>query len=237
MQPDLLVPLSIFIAFIIFRAYKNWQYKKGAYYQITKNPYSSVRRDRGKHGEYLTYQSLRQFEDDGGRFLFNLLIPKSLNETTEIDVVLICSKGLFVFECKNYSGWIFGDEAQKNWTQTLPMGPGQSRKERFYNPIMQNAAHIKHLKNIVGSNAPIRSIIVFSDRCTLKNVTVRSQDTTVLKHHRVSSAVKQICDQMQASVFTEAEIDDIYSRLFPYTQSDHETKIRHVENIGKDFDA
>ncbi len=52
--------------------------------------------------------------------------------TTEIDLLLIHPKGLFVFESKNYSGWIFGNEVYQNWTQTLPKGRrGDVHKERF----------------------------------------------------------------------------------------------------------
>ena len=61
------------------------------------------------------------------RYLFNLYLPKDDGGTTEIDVVFLHDSGMYVFESKNYSGWIFGTETQKNWTQTLPMGPGKSR--------------------------------------------------------------------------------------------------------------
>lgn len=172
--------------------------------------------DKGRYLERLTYKSLRHFENNGGKFLFNLLIPKRNGGITELDVLLICSKGLFVFECKNYSGWIFGDEAQKRWTQTLPKGRGLCHKEHFYNPIMQNASHIRHLTNLVGKNLPIWSIVVFSDRCVFKDVTIRSGDVSVVNHYIVSSVVAKICNQTQ-EVYTEAEINNIYSKLYPYT--------------------
>lgn len=229
MLNPLVLIFSVAVAVLV---YKNKQYKKEAYYQITKNPYSSVKRDKGRHAEYLTYKSLRHFEDRGGKFLFNILIPKGNNETTEIDVLLICSKGLFVFECKNYSGWIFGNEAQKNWTQTLPKGRGRSHKERFYNPVMQNAAHVRHLKNLVGENAPMHSIIVFSDRCTLKDITLKSSDVSVINHYKIAPVVAQICNQIQADIYTEAEINNVYVKLYPYTQFGHEEKQRHIENIN-----
>lgn len=170
---------------------------------------------KGKRLEYLTYKSLRHFESNGGKFLFNLLIPKVNDGVTELDLLLICSKGLFVFECKNYSGWIFGDEAQKRWTQTLPKSRGRCHKEQFYNPIMQNASHIKHLKNFVGKNLPIWSIIVFSDRCVFKDVTIRSNDVSVINHDRVASVVAKICHQTK-EIYTKTEINDIYSKLTPY---------------------
>lgn len=39
--------------------------------------------------------------------------------TYEIDLIMISETGIYVFESKNYSGWIFGDEKQRYWTQIL----------------------------------------------------------------------------------------------------------------------
>ena len=128
-------------------------------------------------------------EANGAKFLFNVYIPKGNGETTEIDVLMICSKGIFVFESKNYSGWIFGSESQKNWYQTLPAGRGKSHKEHFYNPIMQNHSHIKNLKYLLDEQFPIRSIIVFSDRCTLKSVQIKSNDISVINRYNVAPVV------------------------------------------------
>ena len=63
-------------------------------------------------------------------------MPRDDGETTEIDVLMLHTSGIYVFESKNYSGWIFGDEKSKTWTQTLPNGRGRrAQKERFLNPI------------------------------------------------------------------------------------------------------
>ncbi len=70
--------------------------------------------------------------------------------TSEVDIVLITQKGVFVFESKNYSGWIFGDEKNKNWAVSLPNG----EKNQFYNPIMQNKTHLKWMSNFVGEDIP-----------------------------------------------------------------------------------
>jgi len=225
---------SIVVLVVGILIYKNKQYKKTAYYRITKNLFSHVKRDAGKYGEYLIYKRLRHFEDEGGKFLFNIYVPKKNYETTEIDLVLICSKGLFVLESKNFNGWIFGNEAHRNWTQTLPKGRGgRSHKESFYNPIMQNAAHIKHLKPLVGENVLMRSIIVFSDECTLKDVTVKSSNVSVVNCHDVASVVDQICSQIQTIHLTQKEIDDIYNRLYAYTQISSEERERHIEDMRR----
>ena len=139
----------LFISLILFYLYKNSNYKKETYYQVTKHSYISVLFNKGSYGEYLTYKNLKRFEAEGAKFLFNVYIPMRQGKTTEIDVVMISSKGVFVLESKNYSGWIFGDEEQQYWYQTLPMSKWGIHKEKFYNPIKQNNTHIKYLKKIL----------------------------------------------------------------------------------------
>ena len=112
--------LLVVLAFCVPAVWIVRKYRKSAYYQITKNSYLSVLLDKGKYGEYLTYKYLKHLEADGAKFLFNTYIPKGNEGTTEIDVLMICKKGIFVFESKNYSGWIFGSEQQLYWYQTLP---------------------------------------------------------------------------------------------------------------------
>src|ERR1044071_6399221 len=61
--------------------------------------------------------------------LNNLTIPFQ-DGTTQIDHILISTKGIFVIETKNYSGWIFGDDKSKQWMQVI-----YRVKNRFQNPI------------------------------------------------------------------------------------------------------
>ena len=89
----------------------------------------------GKRGEKLTERELKLVKLFGrkGKTLRNVYIPKDNGETSEIDVIYITQKGIFVFESKNYSGWIFGDEKGQYWTAMLP----NRQKNRFYNPVMK----------------------------------------------------------------------------------------------------
>ena len=227
-NPIVLIPAGI-ITFVIIKRIK--EYKNSAYYYVTKTPYWSLRDDLGKYGEYLTYIYLKHYENIGAKFLFNIYLPKENGETTEIDVLMICSKGVFVIESKNYSGWIFGSETQKNWYQTLPQGRGRSQKESFYNPIMQNFSHIKHLKNFIGEHIPIRSLVVFSDTCTLKRVQLKSSDVIVVNRKRASSVIAEICGRIPKELLNECQIDNIYNKLYPYTQVDDFVKVHHILNL------
>lgn len=225
------IALPLFCIMLLINICKVLSYRATTYYKHTNYSYSALQRDIGRKGEYLTYLELRKYEREGAKFLFNVYIPKEDGETTEIDVLMVTKKGIFVFESKNYSGWIFGSEDQKNWYQTLPVGRGRkSSKERFFNPIMQNRSHIKHLKMFMGEEIPMHSIIVFSNRCTFKDVDIKS-DVKVIYRENVSNTVASICSKIEDDCLTEADINDIFDKLYPYSQVDVATKEKHIANI------
>jgi len=202
-------------------------YKKSSYYQSTQKSLSQL--DKGELGEYRIWEELEWYEKDGGKFLFNLYIPKPNEETTEIDVVLIHPKGFFVIESKNYSGWIFGNDKNRYWTQTLPMGRGrQSHKERFYSPLRQNGSHIRYLKRVLNETVPMWSLIVFSNECTFKGVSVSSEKRFRVIHlNELRSTVKQLIDETEEVLFSEEDIQWMYEELYPFTTEDEEVKIKH----------
>lgn len=228
----ILIPLiaAAFFALIIF--YYDQKYKKTAYYKNTQLPYLSVLNNSGRYGEYLMYTKLSKLERQGARFLFNVYIPKSNGETTEIDMIMICSKGIFIFESKNYSGWIFGNESQTKWYQTLPTGKGKSHKEAFYNPIMQNKAHIEHLYEYIEGGAPIYSVIVFSDRCTLKNVQIESDDVGLVYLSELNYAVLSVLNQDDNFALDEDYTTMLYNKLYPCSQVSDEQKAQHIQRIN-----
>lgn len=186
----------------------------------------------GKRGEKLTERELKLVQLFGrkGKVLRNVYLPKDNGETSEVDVVFITQKGIFVFESKNYSGWIFGDEKSKNWTVMFP----NKRKEQFYNPILQNKTHMKWMKSFVGEDVPLFSIIVFSERCELKKVTVESEDIKVIKRDRTYATVRGIWDK-KPDVVSDEKLEELYSKLKELTNVDEAVKKAHVETIENKY--
>jgi hypothetical protein len=213
--------------------YKNNEeqdYYISTYYQITHNTYESIIYDKGKYGEYIIYKILKQYEETGGKLLFNCYLNKEDETTTEIDVILIHQSGIYVIESKDYSGWIFGNEKDKYWTQTLPGKKGQAHKEKFYNPIWQNKTHINNLKRYIGSEYKINSIIVFSDICELKNIQNSDNNVKIIKAENLLSTIKNI-EQTSTQPIKEENIKEIYEKIYPTTQISEEIKTKHIENI------
>ncbi len=187
---------------------------------------------KGKHGEKLTERELKLVQLFGrkGKVLRNVYLPKDNGETSELDVVFITQKGIFVFESKNYSGWIFGDEKGKYWTAMLP----NKQKNQFYNPIMQNKTHLKWMRSFVGDEIPLFSIIVFSERCELKKVTINSEDVKVIKRDLTYATVRSIWDK-NPDMVSEERINELYERLKKLTNVDEAVKAAHIESIEKKY--
>lgn len=223
--------IIIFIIVCVIIIYIHIQnYYKSSYYKITSNSFFSVYFDKGKFGEYLTYKELKSYEEFGDKFLFNLYIPTTDNKTTELDLIMITKKGIIVFESKNYSGWIFGDEKSKMWMQTLPNGRGKSYKSQFFNPILQNNGHISNLKKLLDDDIPIFSIITFSERCTLKKTPENTNNIKIINRDNVSYAVRNIYDT-NPDIIKQEKIIELYNKLYQYTQTSEEVKQEHIQNI------
>ena len=95
----------------------------------------------------------------GTRYVINNLVLKIDEEkTSQIDHVVINRNGVFVIETKNYSGRIYGNENQLEWTQVLNYG---KVKNKLYNPIKQNKTHIFHVSRLLQGKIPLVSAVVF----------------------------------------------------------------------------
>ncbi len=222
----------VLIYFLVIRPDK--EFKKTTYYKITHNTLSKTRSDVGCLGEYMCYKYLADYENTGARFLFNVYIPRD-DTTTEIDVLMVHHTGLYVLESKNYDGWIFGTDTNANWTQSLPQGH-TSIKKKFYNPIMQNNTHIKYLKKLVGDSVPCHNIVVFSERCTLKSITIKpGAEYKVIQRNNLRQTVDEMATR--PPVLFPDHIEAIFNQLYPYTQVTEEVKQAHIQQINHRYNT
>ena len=162
------------------------------------------------------------------KILKNIYVPYG-NKTTEIDVVMIHETGIYVIESKNYSGWIFGNEKQQQWTQML----NSYTKKRFYNPVWQNRTHIRALSDYASiEQSKIKSYIVFSDRCELKAVPPNTDKCIITK---IDSFFNVICNDInnRKKIFTVEEVNQIEEKLKPITNVSQEVKNKHIQDIEK----
>lgn len=203
------------------------KYKETSYYKQTQTDYEQLMNTNiGRYGEWKVFDELQSLEEKGSKFLFNAYIPKGNDEYTEIDIIIINASGLYVIESKNYSGWIFGEEHSQRWMQIL-----NNDRHQFYNPILQNKTHCKYLGDYlkIDSDAMV-SYIVFSDRCEFKKIPDNTSKCKILHRKHLMHFIEEDIER-RTNVFNEAQIEEMYNKLFDLTQADESIKNRHIERI------
>ena len=119
---------------------------------------------KGARGERIVAERLRSGLPAEYRMLNDVYLPFPDGTTTQIDHVIVSQYGIFVVETKTYSGWIFGDEKSKEWTQSI-----YRMKSRFQNPMRQNYGHICALANNLGiDKSYFVGVVAFTGDCTFK---------------------------------------------------------------------
>ncbi len=121
--------------------------------------HAAGRRELQNQGESAVRRELSSAFPGAGYYLFNDVTLPYQDGTTQIDHVLVARTGIFVIETKHYSGWIFGDEASRSWTQVI-----FRVKNRFQNPLHQNAKHARAIRELLDFVSPedIHPIVVFT---------------------------------------------------------------------------
>ena len=141
----------------------------------------------------------------------DLYIQKPNGEYTQVDVAVATKAGIIVFEVKDYSGWIFGNEHQKYWTQLLAYG---KEKHRFYNPVMKNSGHIQAIRQCLQQNpdTPIYSVIVFFGSSEFKDVTCNANNTFIIYPRSIQQVVSEILMQPNANFGNKYEIMNLFTK-------------------------
>ena len=184
--------------------------------------------DAGSAGERILYRTLI---DELGipekQFLRNLYLPRRGGKTAELDLVLISKKAMFVFECKNYDGQIYGDGRRRTWAQYL-----HGRRYHFYNPLWQNRNHARYLKEFLASKnleVPIIPLLATITRGQwhLKNL---KPDDYVMGYN---CHFREIYRQLPDSPTLAANYEQIMTLLSPLSRPDESIKQKHRQQIKR----
>lgn len=113
---------------------------------------------KGQMGEAMVgWAVLRKLDRECYHVFHDLYLQRPDGKgTTQIDHIVVSRFGIFVIETKNMTGWIFGDVASRQWTQCL-----YRKKQRFQNPLHQNALHVNALARTLELPATCFHNVVF----------------------------------------------------------------------------
>lgn len=177
-------------------------------------------KNKGSSGERILYNTLvNDYGIPDKQILRNVYIPTKGDKTTEIDLLVISKKGIFVFECKNYGGNIYGDAKRKEWIQYLG-----SKKSYFYNPLLQNKNHVKHLKDYLKIEVPITPLVTTISRGKWKIKNLGDNDYIL----GFNCHLKEIYDNMPESEPMKYHFNQIVDKLKPLSRPDEEIVLKHI---------
>lgn len=149
---------------------------------------------KGIYSERRLVQQLLNIGIPADMIFHDLYLKKDNGKYSQSDVIAITNVGIIVFEVKDYSGWLFGNGHQQQWTQVLNYG---KEKYRFYNPILQNNTHIEEWKRKYPElqNIPFFSVIVFYGNCELKKIYDIPVNCYVANAERINDVYMRITSQ------------------------------------------
>ncbi len=93
-------------------------------------------RRAGRHGEEIAAEIISQVLKEGDYLLTNTEIAYD-GKRAEMDCTVVNKFGVFIFEVKNYSGQLIGDEDDYEWQKIKITGSGNMYAKQVKNPIRQ----------------------------------------------------------------------------------------------------
>jgi len=179
---------------------------------------------KGWFGETLLHRHL-QFHLDKKLYivLHDIMLPTDDGTTTQIDHIIVSQWGVFVIETKTYSGWIYGDEYEPQWTVVH-----FNRKDRFQNPLRQNYKHIATLSERLGiSKEYFRTVIAFSGESKFK--TEMPQEVMLF-----GDVVDYIKEHSVETIIPPEQVKEVADTILEWQASlSEKQKVEHVQNLQK----
>ena len=218
----------IILVFILFLVVSIFAYNEFKDRELLK---TVTKLNRGTRSEHKMVLKILKSGIKSTAIFHDLYLNNGNGKYSQIDLVVATKVGIVVFEVKEYSGWIFGNENKINWTQILAYG---KRKYKFYNPILQNKKHVEDLKKFYHfDNIPVFSIIVFFGDCEFKNLIDLPSRTFLTKSNKVIKIFNAILENNQPAKYENKW--EIANLLKQAVKNGENSIIRekHIENIEK----
>ena len=205
--------------------YKNWCEKRQQKIEKEKQELEKekLRREKaskksGKKGEKKTYNLLSSY-DFGRKVKLRrniVYLSRKKEIQSEIDIVLLHPKGIFIIETKERFGLITGNKADEYWYYT----PFNAKKEcnekdktHFRNPFRQTKRQAWILsKRLKVPESEIHVIIVFSDQAELHLESARDNNKIVVKRANLITHILNVLNRSQINR-TDEEIEDLYQKI------------------------
>lgn len=172
---------------------------------------------KGKYFEQCVSNKISQLPDE--YIVLNNLFFENNGHSTQIDHIIASPYGVFVIESKGYKGWITGGENSEYWTQTI-----FNSKYQFYNPIKQNAGHVRFLRHLLNPVTFI-PIVVFDNSADIK---AHFGNNIVVNLYYLNSSIQQY----RTPILSKEAVDTIVQIIRSNSKiANEETFKQHIANV------
>ncbi len=179
----------------------------------------------GKNGEKKVKKAIEKIAKKYKfKTLHDIYLPL-YDKTTQLDHVIIGEFGVMVIETKSHNGEIFGTEKDEYWTQIIG-----SKKNKLYNPLFQNKAHIDCMRHLLNKksvyNVQIDSLVVFSNNKTILNIPKALPIISL-------SLLKKYIKKPRYGKDNNVNVEAIHNLLYNNRVTDNELIKNHNKNVKK----
>lgn len=207
--------------------------EKGFWTSLFTPKYSSRAEAIGDYGEKRVSSFLEDLDCEDYQ-VYNDLLIRNGNYTTQVDHIVISRYGVFVLETKNVHGKVYGGGNAEFWKQYLPdtgyKRYGFTQEHQLRNPIWQNDGHIKTLRKLVfGNDVPIYGLVVFPSNTEI-NVTASQP---VLNMYNVVPYIKQYRD----AVLSSDQMGFYRRQLLEVISTSESARKEHLGNVYRNKEA
>lgn len=147
-------------------------------------------------------------------------------DLVQIDCMVVDESGVYVFESKDYVGWIYAHGKRVHWTQVSGYG---KNKHQFYSPVRQNESHIAAVRTAIGKEVPIYSVVVFGREATLKVVEDLPENCIVCTQAEIRNIMSRMSQEKCLDTAQAEELRQAVRRGL--VNPDGVVRTEHIEEV------
>ena len=180
---------------------------------------------KGSLGEWLAKIYTKTMP--GALVLHDILIDGADGFTSQIDLLAIGSRGVYVIEVKMYTdAKIYGDTRKTNWHYY-----NGGKRYEIYNPLKQNEKHVKYLKSFLKEFGEVPCFSVVAIICEDFKISGENGPNTVICSSlpAMERGIRKIAESNPV-IWDEAEKQAVFSYIQSNQHTGKAARIEHKES-------
>lgn len=179
----------------------------------------------------LLNQILLMLPGENNEVLSRMSILAEDGNQAELDVLLICPTGIYLFNSINESGYVTGGEGDRQWYILKEDG----NRKAFKNPLEENTYNVRALLTRYPEIKEewVHDYVVFSNRCGISDLRLETTDTVLNRKMLFERLRGQIAEQ--SVVLTPDRIQYLYNRLKFYTDGESIAPVAARKKTAQSF--